>query len=298
MFAGYAHRLLRTIACHPANAGRRVRALVSSIGWQIWKRRNSAPRSVKIHGTSILCWPDSEQSSNVVYFNGCPDFWEMSFLRAYLREGDNVMDIGANVGIYTVMLSRAVGEKGSVTAFEPDPHTMSRLREQVSHARLSNVSLHECAVSDKSGELTFSSADSAAMRHISRPAESAALGITVRCASLDDFEPWQTFDLVKLDIEGAEPLVFKGAAQRFLEFPPDVMLFEVSGLSRLYGYETEAVIELLGGYGYKTAIYDVSNRALHWTREPWKTGDTNLLAIHSTAIQKVESRLAAAPAWA
>jgi FkbM family methyltransferase len=244
----------------------------------------------------MLCWPDSEQSSNVVYFNGCPDFWEMSFLRAYLREGDHVMDIGANVGVYTVLLSRAVGEKGSVTAFEADPHTMSRLREQISHARLSNVSLHECAVSDKSGELTFSSADSAAMRHISRSPDTVAAGIKVRCLALDDFQPWQKFDVIKLDIEGAEPLVFSGASKRFEQAPPDVLLFEVSGLSKGYGYSTDQVISLLERASYKTAIYDVSNRALYWTREPWKTGDTNLLAIHSTAIQKVESRLAAAPA--
>jgi FkbM family methyltransferase len=291
MFAGNALRLLRTIACHPANAGRRVTALVSSIRWQIRKRVNSAPLSVKIHGTSMLCWPDSEQSSNIVYFNGYPDFWEMSFLRGYLREGDNVVDIGANVGVYTVMLSRAVGEQGSVTAFEADPHTMSRLREQISQAGLSNVSLHECAVSDKSGELTFSSVDSAAMRHISRSPDTVAAGNKVRCVALDHFKPWKKFDVVKLDIEGAEPLVFVGANERFQQCPPDVLLFEVSGLSKGYGYSTEEVISLLERFNYKTAIYDVSQRQLRWTREPWKTGDTNLLAIHSTATQKVESRL-------
>jgi FkbM family methyltransferase len=239
----------------------------------------------------MLCWPDAEQSSSVIYFNGYPDFWEMSFLRAYLREGDNVMDIGANVGVYTVMLSRLVGDKGSVTAFEADPHTMSRLRAQATHASLTNVKLQECAVSDKSGELTFSSADSAAMRHISRSPDTVAAGIKVRCVALDDFEPWQKFDVVKLDIEGAEPLVFQGAARRFQDSPPDVLLLEVSGLSKLYGYATGEVIAMLERCNYKTAIYEVSRRALRWTRVPWITSDTNILAIHSDAITKVESRL-------
>ncbi len=291
MFALSAIRLLRVIASHPANAGRRMRALVSSVCWQINKRTSRAPRSVDVHGAPMLCWPDSEQSSNVIYFNGLPDYWEMSFLRAYLREGDRALDIGANVGVYTVMLSRCVGASGSVIAFEADPNTMQRLREQCEHARLANVSLHECAVSERSGEITFSSADSAAMRHISRSADTVAGGITVRCVALDDFEPWQKFDVVKLDIEGAEPLVFKGATGRFQESPPDVLLLEVSGLSRLYGFATDEVIAMLEGFGYRTAMYDVALRTLSWTREPWTVGCANLLAIHKDAVDRTLVRL-------
>ncbi len=292
MFALDASRIIRSILRHPANRGHALRALTKSVGWQLTKRSRRHPISVDALGGPMLCWPDSEQSSNVIYYSGMPDFWEMSFLRAYLRAGDHAADVGGNIGVYTVLLSRCVGENGSVHCFEPDPATMQRLREQVVHAKLSNVLLHEIAVSDHTGTLSFSSGASSAMRHISRTDQQSDDRMSVGCTTLDAFLGWRKFEVMKLDIEGAEPLAFRGAHERLTNCPPDVLLFELSGLSKLYGFESERVIEMLEAYGYRTAVFEVSTNALRWTREPWRSGDTNLLSVHCLAHEKVSSRLA------
>jgi hypothetical protein len=68
--------------------------MLRAFGWQLDKRLRNRPWIVPFHGLRLICYPDSTSSSAVIYFNGLPDYWEMSFLRAYLRAGDHVLDVG------------------------------------------------------------------------------------------------------------------------------------------------------------------------------------------------------------
>jgi FkbM family methyltransferase len=74
---------------------------------------------------------------------------------AALREGDCVIDIGANIGAFTVLAARKVGPNGQVYAFEPDPQVCDRLRQNLRLNRLENVTVYEGAVGGKSGNAVF-----------------------------------------------------------------------------------------------------------------------------------------------
>src|SRR5438034_5802906 len=78
---------------------------------------------------------------------------EMQFLNRFINPGDAVLDIGANVGLYTVKLSKLVGPVGAVHAFEPVPETFDILQHVTRTLGLKNVVLHNCALADRVGHL-------------------------------------------------------------------------------------------------------------------------------------------------
>jgi predicted methyltransferase len=96
---------------------------------------------------------------NIVYpvFKKNQDKHEISLLNKYIRKGDVVLDIGANIGFYTKILSALVGEQGKVYAFEPDATNFSHLKKNAGH--LKNAVLINKAVSDKTGKITLYQSD-------------------------------------------------------------------------------------------------------------------------------------------
>ena len=286
-------RLLRDILRHPANRGRPMASLLVSAAWQVRKRLSRTARITTYHGQRLWLFPDSEQSSAVVYFNGWPDWWEMQFVARYLRPGDAVVDIGANVGVYTVLLAARVGSQGRVFAFEPDASARSRLAQQVSLNGFQHVIVMVQAASERSGSAVLTASGSPAMRHLVRSYEQSSAGacVDVEAIALDDWQDWQHFTLLKVDVEGAEPLIFRGARQRLQAEPPDVILLELAGLSKRYGYTSEEVLSQLRGHDYRFARFDTASGRLVPMERPWEHRCTNVLAVHSGARARVEQRL-------
>ena len=122
-------------------------------------------------------------------------------LQDLCRPGMTVFDVGANVGYFTLLLSRAVGSTGKVIAFEPDPGNLANLRRNLRANAIDNVSVMAAAATDKDGEARFESA--ASMGHVS-----ATGALSVRTCRLDHFP---TPDVVKMDIEGGEAIALLGA---------------------------------------------------------------------------------------
>ena len=283
-------RLASTIWGHPANRGRQLPALLRAFAWQIDKRLRNRPWIVPFHGLKLLCYPDSTSSSAVIYFNGLPDYWEMSFLRAYLRAGDHVLDVGANVGIYTVLAAARVGPRGSVDALEPQEAAAARIEAQASLNGLRNIRVHRCAASDRSETAAFGYSDESATMHLRRESEASGDGTQVSTIRLDDLQPSKRYALGKMDIEGAEPLALRGAADRLRHANPPVWLLEMAGYSKLYGVSTEELVASLADAGFETAVWDPETRRLRYTKTPWTLGVQNVLVVARQRAQEVAVR--------
>jgi FkbM family methyltransferase len=283
-------RLANAIWSHPANRGRKGRALLRAFTWQLDKRLRSRPWIVPFHGLRLICYPDSTSSSAVVYFNGLPDYWEMSFLRAYLRAGDHVLDVGANVGIYTVLAAARVGPRGSVDALEPQEAAAARIEAQASLNGLHNIRVHRYAASGRSETAAFGYSAESATRHLRRETEASGDGIQVLTMRLDELEPGKQYALGKMDIEGAEPLALRGAVDRLRHANPPVWLLEMAGYSKLYGVSTEELIASLADAGFDTAVWDPETRRLRYTKTPWTLGVQNVLAVARQRAQDVAVR--------
>ena len=180
-----------------------------------------------------------------VYFahGGNYEVGETRFCERVLEPGDVALDGGANIGLYSMLFGRLVGEGGRVIAFEPDPVNAGRLRANLELNELRFVEIEELALWHAPGDLVLHRFDPAfgpwhslgvpALAHpfrrgeIARPVDE----IQVRATTLDAFCAHRDIDrvtILKLDLEGAEPDALDGAAGLLSRHAIDIVLFEVS----------------------------------------------------------------------
>ena len=166
---------------------------------------------------------------------------ELDLISRAVAAGDEVLDLGANYGLYTYHLSRAVGANGRVYAFEPVPFTSSALALVTRLLGLRNVSIVAKGCSDASGTVAFnvplqrSGALGAGQAHIGarnddRPGAETQVRwdrttrIHCEVVALDEYlPPLANLSLIKCDIEGAELLAFRGAVRTIEAHRPSVI---------------------------------------------------------------------------
>ena len=154
--------------------------------------------------------------------------WEplqSKLMQRYLKPGDTMIDIGAHIGYYTLLGSRAVGSGGKIVAFEPDPNTASFLAKNVKTNALNNVIIEPYALSNTAGELTLhvhpeNTGDNSIVANGERNKE-----VTVKTIRLDDYLEKHPTDvaLIKIDTQGAEGFITEGMLAT-LENNPDVKI--------------------------------------------------------------------------
>jgi FkbM family methyltransferase len=151
------------------------------------------------------------------------------FIRQNVKPGMTVLDIGANTGYMTILLADMVGAHGQVHSFEPMPANYELLRKNVDSNGLNQVHLHKLALSDRKGEATLhvdpGNDGGNTIGNVMGEGWDGHSAITVATEALDDFlgrAGIGKVDFIKIDVEGAESLVFAGA--RKLLSRPDAPL--------------------------------------------------------------------------
>lgn len=174
------------------------------------------------------------------HFFGLPDP-VLDLLERLAEPGDNAIDIGANVGLYAVRLGHRVGPEGAVAAFEPNPETAHALKTHVEVNGAENVRCFEIALGDRDEASVLSDVGDGDLGKFSlRPADPIQGGLTVPVRTLDAFFAelgWDHFDLLKIDVEGFEPMTLLGARATIERYWPNLVI-EVS--PNWYGDRVEA----------------------------------------------------------
>jgi FkbM family methyltransferase len=211
-----------------------------------------------------------DEVQRLIYY-GLYDPDESALLPSLLKDGDVFLDVGANVGYYTLLASQLVGAPGAVHAFEPVPGTFAVLARNVADARLANVHLNPKAVSDGTADrlvLYVPRADtSTGWASIQVTDPSAHETVSIEAISLDRYVERAGIGrvaLVKMDIEGAEPQALRGGAALFASPDAPDLLAEVNPfvLRRVRSGEDE-LIGLLRGFGYE--LFEIGPKRL----KPW-----------------------------
>jgi FkbM family methyltransferase len=133
------------------------------------------------------------------------------FIQRFLKKGNYFIDVGANIGTITIPAALAVGPTGRVFSIEPHPETFSCLKYNVTLNYLNNVLLTNCAIGDVNGKTRLTSLNED-RNHVEKNSLSEDT-IEVDCKRLDDIPVLKNLnvDLLKVDVEGFEYFVFKGA---------------------------------------------------------------------------------------
>jgi FkbM family methyltransferase len=195
------------------------------------KRLNRQFTGKTYFGADILCDPRDFIQRMIFSFG----FWEphiSSYVESALRPGDVFVDIGANVGYYSLLASKRVGSEGTVIAIEAAPATFILLQNNLKLNRCENVLAMNIAASDRHGQMDLFAGESLAATTTiaSRGLKFCA---TIACAPLSDIIPASLAErvrLIKIDIEGGEIPVMNNLLSNLDRFDPEVQVVaEVSG---------------------------------------------------------------------
>jgi FkbM family methyltransferase len=174
---------------------------------------------------------------------GSYEYEKQKALQRFLKIGDVVYDVGANVGFYSLLASLLVGETGHVFSFEPLPDNLRELKRHLQLNHVRNCTVIEAAVSSVDGEAAFDLSNDRCTGHL---AETGTL--RVRTLTLDRLiqdAGMRPPSLIKIDIEGAEYECLRGAAGVIQEFGPVIFL-------ATHGREVHvACSELLAKWSYR-----------------------------------------------
>lgn len=205
------------------------------------------------------------------------------FYRRYLRRDDTVVDVGANVGTLTLTAAALVGTLGAVWSIEAHPRTYRYLLENVAlNARRNVIPLH-AAAGDRRAVISFSDGR---LDDQNRVDEGGPLAVKVE--RLDDLVPARRVQLLKIDVEGYELFVLRGA--RTLLDGTDCVYFECAERAyRRYGYAVTDIVALLEQKGF--TVWE--RRGPGFSRFVTPHGDhQNLVAIRaaSAAVARLDLR--------
>lgn len=201
-------------ACFPLDRGK----------WHVWEwmspflKPGTSKVEMTIHNGIRMKLNLADHIDHVIYYWNSWEPYETWAVQVLLRPGDTFVDVGANIGYFTLVASRLVGRQGRVFSFEPVPRIAKRLAENVDLNHADNVVIHEYAVSDvtervKIGEPVGTGPGMSTMRTNEAMRETWE----VPAVRLDDVLPRdRRIRLIKIDVEGAELRVLKGFA-RYLQ---------------------------------------------------------------------------------
>ena len=179
---------------------------------------------------------------------------ELNYLETILFPSKTFVDIGANLGIYTLVASRIVGPSGRVIAFEPSLQSFLTLKENVSLNGFKNVLAVRVALSDKTGEAFLYHGSDAGKNSLGSFPCREPKGEPVATQSLDEALHQlsvETVDVIKMDVEGAEELVLRGAKRTVASHRP-IVLFEINPeSSRRLGFSPRGAWDLLAATDYE-----------------------------------------------
>lgn len=188
-----------------------------------------------------------------IFFFGYYDERGMKCLKKYLNKGDVFIDIGANVGCYSLIASKIVTETGKVYAFEPVNSIYNCLKKNVELNNLKNIVLEKKAIYNKRGvkDLYISLSDNMGMSSISTPVSNYIE--KVNTITLDEFirnNKVNKVDFIKIDIEGAELYALQGMTNTIIQNKPVIIVELNEWILKETGIDMKDIIKLMQKLGY------------------------------------------------
>jgi FkbM family methyltransferase len=205
--------------------------------------------------------------SRILQSGGTFEPWETELVQAEVRPGDTVLDLGANIGYYTLIFARLVGPAGKVYAFEPDPTNFALLKHNVELNGYRNVVLVNKAVADKTARARLFLAPTNAGDHRLCDTEEGRRSVPVETVDLDTFfrNFKGRFDFIKIDIQGSEWAALRGMKEFLARHDRVKMVTEFwpLGLAK-FGVRAADYLALLQELGFQ--LFDINEDG--WSMTP------------------------------
>lgn len=274
---------LLSLLRHPANRSRRLNVVVRIPWWMVNKFFIKVPCVVEIvPGVKCICYPGKSLFSGLVFYMGLPEYYEMNFLLKVLRDTDIFIDVGANIGVYTLLAASRI-KKGKVYAFEPSIKSLDRLRTNILLNDFGSVvEVYDQFVSDREGYQYFDIGNEPDYNHLALDKKGDFVK-RVRSKKLDIFireKKIEKIRAIKIDVEGVEFLVVKGLEKSLREGVVDILIVEITEwMYRRFGFSALDTTKFLRECGFELYVFDSSGKLV-------KLGDSDVPLLNLLAIRK------------
>jgi len=285
--------ILRNLLAHPLNRDHKSEALQRYIKWQLASRLLDLPVIVDFVNESRFVLSRGMSGISGNFYSGMHDFVEMSFLMHLLRPGDVFVDVGANVGSYTVLAGAAVGCR--CHAIEPSQVSFEHLLDNIYINRITNnVIAHNVAAGAEEGVLQFSTS-LGLTNHVIQGDQSNLSTTQISVKTVDGLVGTDVPTAMKIDVEGYETAVICGSQALLANSTLLALVIEFNDSGRRYGFDEGALHNLLTEeYGFRVVQYDGFSRVL---REHGSNDHDRNNRIYARDLSAVQSRVESSPAF-
>ena len=273
----------RFIATHPLGKRAPLRALGRFVTWQIASRTSPGAIAVPFVGDSRLLVERGMTGATGNVYVGLHEFEDMAFVLHALRAGDLFLDVGANVGSYSVLAAKAVG--CNCVSVEPIAATVRRLRDNLALNHIADrVEVHECAAGALEGVVHMTTDGDTVNRVLASPVAGAS---EVPARTLDGLLGDRCVTLFKMDVEGYELAALRGARKLLSQQALGACIVETLGAD---GRDTHEPVEaLLEEHGFRPATYDPWRRTLTRRQRCNPSGNTLFVRNWSELSQRLRT---------
>lgn len=202
---------------------------------------------------------------------------------------NTMLDIGANIGWYTLLVSQ-INSHAVIHAFEPIPTTFRSLNENIAVNNATNVCAHNFGLSSRPGSFPFffypQGGVNASLQNLSDREDATVIECTL--STLDEFacslKINTSIDFIKCDVEGNELFVLQGGMSTIDKHKPIILLELLRKWSARFDYHPNEVIELLRSSGYSTFVCSPSEAFIPIERITEETVETNFFFVHPQSV--------------
>jgi FkbM family methyltransferase len=251
--------VVRRLTSSPLNRDRKLASLWRFAKWQFGSRL--VPGKVLVDwvaGVKFVAGPGEHGLTGNVY-HGLHEFQDMAYVLHVLEPTDVFVDVGANVGSYSLLACGAAGARGY--ALEPVPSTYRRLLTNLAvNDLLGRVTPLNQGAGESNGVLRFTAGEDCT-NHVLADGETAADAVEVPVKPLDESID-QPPAMMKIDVEGYETMVLRGATRLLADRTLNSLLIELNGSGARYGFDEGAILSMLEGLGFRPYQYDALQRRL------------------------------------
>ncbi|NQU33613.1 MAG: FkbM family methyltransferase [Bacteroidetes bacterium] len=250
-------KIIKFIFNHPFNSDNRISGVLRFFKWQLNTKLNPYPIVYPFtENSKLIIWKSLKGATGNLYC-GLMDYYDMGFLLHFLRSTDLFIDVGANIGAYTVLASGEIG--ASTISIEPIPSTYKILIDNILINRIQNkVQALNIGLGKSEMKIKFTKSMDT-VNHVATDNEIDTIEVEVDTLdSVTNLIP----TLIKIDVEGFETEVLNGAEKILNNKDLKAIIIELNGSGNRYGYDENKIHVKLLALQFKPYYYNPKTRVL------------------------------------
>lgn len=250
--------IIKFIYNHPLNKNNKIGAIVKFFLWQMSSKLWRGSFVFNWINNSKLIVSNGMTGATGNIYVGLMEYEDMSFLLHYIQKDDLFYDIGANVGVYTILASQV--KKAKTISIEPLPLTYEKLLDNIQINRLTNVVSKNIGLSFEQSKLYFTT-NKDTMNSVALDSDINKQEINVD--TLDNLSmKYGIPKMIKIDVEGYETNVLKGAIDVLEDDALEVVILELNGSGKKFGFNDDDIHRNLFNFGFKPYSYNPFERKI------------------------------------